>query len=195
MGIAYTSMNGNVNIYRERNAVGAVDYTFGILVDKSGSQRNRIMTVFESCVMVAEATEQAGIKTFMLPWNEKPGEIKPLNESYSKHAGRLSTDILHSCGGTYEAPSLILAKDEFLRTSPGSKKVLITITDGETQYKNESRQLINELHQAGVSCCAISIAHPKPPKHYDESHYIPDAQVLMTLLPRIINQVVKKGRR
>jgi hypothetical protein len=59
MGIAYTSLNGNVNIYRERNNVGAVDYTFGIIVDKSGSQRNRIRQVFDSCVIVAEATERA----------------------------------------------------------------------------------------------------------------------------------------
>lgn len=195
MGIAYKSLNGNSNIYRERNAVGAIDYTFGIIVDKSGSQMRRIKTIYEACVVVAEATEQAGISTFMLPWNNAPDEIKPLGDSYSKHAGRLTADILNSNGGTYETPALILSKDEFLRTRPGSKKVLITITDGETHKPNESIQLINELHELGVSCCAISIAHPHPPKYYEESHYIPDAQALMTLLPRIINQVVKKGRR
>ena len=115
--------------------------------------------------------------------------FKRISQPLRDYAPQLARSLGRPRGGTYEAPALVWAQDEFKKAR--GTKVLITITDGETRRPHDSQVVIQELHDAGVRCTAISIKHAVP-KHYPHSTRINDAHELVKLLPNIINEVVRK---
>jgi hypothetical protein len=192
-GVAWRSLAGNNDIFRDRTEVGALDYSFGIIVDMSSSQAQRRKALLESAVLVAEALEGAGLKWFMLPWNEYPQRGKRFRDPLSRRKGSLGRHIGSPWGGTYEAPALIFAEDEFGR-APSHHKFMITLTDGQTRAPHESKSLVEDLEDQGVRCMGIGVQY-KAPAHYPERMSVDDAAELVRILPLLIGQVVKKGRR
>lgn len=194
LGLAPSSLTGNMNVFRTRTEVGAIDYTFGFIVDVSASQRGRALPLLDASVLVAEACERAGVNWFMLPWDHEPHGFKRTRHQLIDHKGHLGASIRWPRGNTYEAPALIMVEDEFKRIRSGHR-FLITITDGQTTRKDESMEMIQELHKLNVKALAIAVAYHQPPTHYDHSWAVDTAEELSTLLPRILSEVMRKGGR
>lgn len=190
---AYRASAGNPRIFRKREAIGDIDYTFGILVDRSSSMRGKATPTLYATVLIAEALEKANLGCVIVSWNMHPVAIKPMGGSIAKHKGELGSAIGKPAGGTYEAPALLIAYDEFKRARSGHRMVF-TITDGETAKINESRQLIQELRDLGVKSVSIGVGYP-PASYYDEQLEVADAAELARILPRFINSIVRKGGR
>jgi cobalamin biosynthesis protein CobT len=187
---AFRSLISDFAIFRDRQEIGDHEYAFLITVDRSGSQSQRIQQILESVVLVTESLERAGLPCAVIPWDTVPQGRKSFSEPLSSARDRLSRYVGRVGGGTYEAPALIIAQEEFRKVR--GKKVLITITDGQTNNPEESAALMMELEREGVSCLAISVKCAVP-RHYRHSIRIEDAAELSRILPTFIAQTIRRG--
>lgn len=195
---AKRAVAGNNRIFRKRTEIGSHDYTFGIVVDTSGSMASKVVLGKKACywaleglVVIAEALDRAGMKTFVVTHDTDLKSGKQVTQRLADEAEQLGADVWHSTGGTYEAPALIVAEEEFLRST--GHKVLFVISDGKTRSPDHSRSLVQELEKKGVMTIAIGIAID-PPQHHPVRVRISGAPDLQTVLPRLINAIVRKGR-
>lgn len=189
---AYRAAAGNPRIFRKRHALGALDYTFGVIIDRSGSmQGQKLDAAFRCTVLVAEALYRAQLPCFIIPWQTEPDHLKPAKADLKPHKGMLGGLLAHSGGGTYEAPALVMAQEQFAMV-PSGHRMMFTITDGQTQSPEESKQLIGELRDHGVRCVAIGLGF-RPADHYDITLELQDPLELAHLLPRFINETMRKG--
>jgi hypothetical protein len=171
--------------------IGKPDYSFALLIDVSSSQSPRSKPLLQAAVLVAEALDRAGLPFLCIPWCDSPETMKPFRAKLNRHRGHLAGAIGHPRGGTYEAPALGLAYDE-LRRQMGFR-TLITITDGETTRKDESKRVISELQSINVDCIGIAVAYSKEPAHYPKRMKTMDPRTLATILPKLIVKKVPKG--
>jgi hypothetical protein len=185
--------------------VGALDYTFGILGDCSSSMGelprdelgNRVgdkkwIAQSRAIVLLGEALEKSGISWFVLPWESTLRERKPIHHPISRHKAQIGADLTHPSGGTYEAAALVAAQEEFARVRSGHR-VLFVLSDGETLCKDESELLLDELEDMGVRVIAIGVGIPAP-EHHRIQVSLESPEELTEILPRLVNEVVKKGR-
>jgi hypothetical protein len=191
---AYRAYAGNPRIFRKRTTVGDLDYTFGIIIDISGSMNGiEITNARATTVLIAEALDKAGLGLFVIPWDDGPAHLKPINEPLARHAEELGSYLSRGRGGTYEAPALVMAQEQMAAVKSGTK-MLFVISDGGTMNPQESQQLAKEIQQSGVQVVAIGINFP-PAAHYDHKLNVSSAAELIHVLPRFINEVVKRGHR
>lgn len=198
MGLASSSLRGNMNVFRTLEEVGAHDYVFGILVDVSSSQSYRRQELLKATVLMAEACDNAQLDTFVLPWSDHPGDMKRVRESLKNHRGRLGSTIDWPRGGTYEAPALVLAGEEFDKVQ-SSHKMLVCITDGETRNSMESRELISELVDEGVRVIGVAVGESCEELNLEQYSEVdrlnaPDAKELVQLLPLLLTSMMRKGQ-
>jgi hypothetical protein len=190
---------GNNHIFRQRKAIGAQDYTFGILTDVSGSMKEygsskypkKCTPALIATVIIAEACERNGLGTFVVPWEFVVREWKPLHVPLREKTGQIGADIMKPDGGTYEAPALLVAVDEFARVRSGHK-MLFVISDGETRGKSESKTIAEDLEARGVRVVAIGLG-VQPASHYSTRVHVSDPGELIEVLPRFINEMMRKG--
>lgn len=192
---AYRASAGNVKIFRKREQMGSLDYTFGLIVDRSGSMSGReIQAAGDSVVMFVEALEKVGLPNFVVPWDTLPQHVKPIDQRVGPHKRTLGYLVTHADGGTYEAPALVIAEEQFARVRSGHK-LLFVISDGDTSNIPESQQLARELEEdLGVRVVAVGIGF-EPPRHYHNRLRVGSASELREVLPRYINEMVKRGGR
>lgn len=188
---AFRSLISDFSIFRDRTEVGEHDYNFLIAVDRSGSQGSRIGKILESVVLVVESLERAGLRNAVIPWDTVPQSRKGFMDPLSHEMkDRVGSYVSRTGGGTYEAPVLIIAQEEFRKVR--GRKVLITITDGQTNNPDESERLMAELESEGVVCLAISVKCAVP-RHYRHSIRIDDVSDLSRLLPTFVAQTIRRG--
>jgi hypothetical protein len=212
-GKAYRLRTGSIKVFQQPGVIGGTDYTFGLLVDASGSMFSfrrddngdtivnpdgsmpptEAQSAFEACVLVAEALEEAGLGVFLIFWDKEMRHVKPLYEPLRIHRGPIGAIMGASGGGsdTIESPAIGRALEEF-EFVPHGRRMLITITDGATSTKEESKELLEELEQQGVRCLTIRIGD-EPGDHYQRGYRVEHADELVKLLPRIVNEVVSRG--
>jgi hypothetical protein len=192
---AYRAKAGNPRIFRQRHSIGSHDYTFGIIVDRSGSMGSgagsNLGKAFEVAVMISEALEKVDLPCFIIPWDDGPNHVKRAKQRLGPHKQMLGGLFNSGGGGTYEAPALVIAQEEFAKITSGHR-LMFTITDGGTNSPEESKQLIDELHEMGVRTVAIGINF-QPARHYRDTLRVSNASELATILPRFINQMVRRG--
>lgn len=194
---------GNVRVFRQPGTIGGLDYTFGILVDTSGSMyasrperlvrgRREIDWAYDACVLVAEALERAGLGFFVVLWDVEMPHVKPLHEPLVAHRSPLGSVLGRDKGGgkTIESPALAKALDEMEKVK-GGRKMLITITDGGTSTIEESKELLEELAGMHVQALTIRIGE-EPAAHYRHGYKVEHADELVQLLPRLINSVIRR---
>jgi hypothetical protein len=74
---------------------------------------------------------------------------------------------------------------------PG-RRMLICITDGISDTKEESAELLVEAEADGIQAVTVRIGG-EPGAHYKHGYSVDHAEELVQLLPRLINQVVRRG--
>lgn len=192
---APSSLTGNTRIFRDRHAVGSLDYNFGLGVDVSSSQSSRSRKILEAVVLILTSLENNDLGNCCIPWDDSPGVMKPIGRPLKRFAPYLAGAITNCINGTYEAPSLVAMIDEFAKTSRTATNVFIQITDGQTMGPGESIQLVEELEAMGVYCIGIGVGCSAP-HHYEtngKGYSIRKAEELVTLFPSIVNRVIKRG--
>lgn len=189
---------GDNRIFRKRTSIGAHDYVWGILPDVSGSMKSNAKDghpkadhALRATVLLGEAFQRARYGWFVIPWEYALRTRKALYGRLVDVKDQVGADIKHATGGTYEAPALIAAQEEFIGSS-SSHKILFVISDGQTGEIHESEQLIAELEEMGVYVIGIGIGID-PPKHHSVKIRVDDAGDLVHQLPRLVNEIARKG--
>jgi hypothetical protein len=193
---AYRASAGNPRIFKSREAVGDLDYTVGIGVDCSGSMKQadgrKAKSAYDATVIVAEALEKVGLTSIIVPWETTVGFIKPAHEKLANHRGPLGSQLRASAGGTTEVCGLIVLQEQMRGVTSGHKLVFM-ITDGETSRIDESQALIAEMEREGVIMVGIGIGGFQPHRHYKNRVKVDTVEELGVVLPRLINDFVKRG--
>jgi hypothetical protein len=189
--LAYRATAGNPRIFRKRTAVGAKDYTFALLLDVSGSMTNEIEKLLRTTIMVGTAFERVGIKTIIIPWHSTLMGIKRAQDPIASAKGFLVNSMSHARGGTTEINALVAAQDELSKVK--GLRFLITVTDGQTNFPEQSTLVMRELEDDGVFSVGIGIGMP-PPAHYKHGLSVASVADLAIELPRLIGNLVKKGQ-
>lgn len=195
---ARRAVAGNNRIFRKRRDIGSHDYTFGIVCDVSGSMRRpgedgrRLNDhVLDTCVLMAESLDRAGMNVFIVAHESILCAGKAVRQRLPDVAEQIAADINWSGGGTYEAPALVYSQEQFRQVRSGHK-VLFVLSDGQTHSKEHSEQLVRELMREGVRVIGIGL-NIDPPDHHPHRIRVDSAAVLPSLLPRLVNEVVRKG--
>jgi hypothetical protein len=191
---AFRSMQGNMNIYRDRHSLGAVDYTFWVTVDVSSSQRSRARELLRGVVLIVESLERAGLKVGLQTWNTTPGIVKMPYDSIEQFRGIIGSTIDRPYGNTYEAPALLTAYDALEKVK--GDRVLITLTDGKTQGRAESQDVLEALKDMGVSCLGVGIGlgiKLEDMGHYEHAMHVDSADELLVQLPKFVDTRIRRG--
>jgi len=189
-------------IMRKRHSIGSLDYTFGIINDTSGSMQSPqipymgknaklAMVALDATVLVAEALDKANLPYFLIEHCTRLHTVKKFDDKLRPLAENVGADIALSSGGTYEAPALIVAQEEFRKVRSGHK-MLFVISDGHTSGIDESVQLVQEMLREGVHVVALGLGID-PPAHHPVRIRVDDLSHLPEMLPKLINEVVRKG--
>jgi len=194
---ARRAVAGDNRIFRKRQTIGDIDYTIGIVVDVSGSMgegdisgRPKWESALDACVILTEAAEGAGLKTFIVPVDTQTKRVKgvftPLNDAVR---GTLSWD-LQPAGGTNVAPGMVTAQDE-LAKAQGSRRILFVISDGETSDPAGCAALEEEIRQMGIPTAALAIGLDEDAlPHHSLVVHLSEAGEMVRVIPRLINQMV-----
>jgi VWFA-related protein len=115
-----------------------VPVSIGILVDNSGSMREKRAAVTKAVVNLVKASNKDD-EAFVVNFNDEPY----LDQDFTSDVNlmREALDRLDSRGGTALYEAVIAAADHLAKLGRKDKKVLLVITDGED---NESRQTLEE---------------------------------------------------
>lgn len=201
---ARRAVAGDNRIFRKREVIGEHDYTIGLVVDCSGSMNERDDAsgtpkkehALRASVLIAEAAEKAGLRTFIVPFANSckrvKGSLQKLDDSVRADLG---ADIGSPTGGTAESWALVAAQDELAKV-PRSRRILFVISDGETSGPDLAASLEHEIREMGVPTVALALglAEGALPHHSTVAH-VSHAGELLTLIPRLINeQLMHKGR-
>jgi uncharacterized protein with von Willebrand factor type A (vWA) domain len=190
---AYRLPAGSANVFRRSGTFGGHDYNFALLVDTSGSMWSyEIRRAFEATVLIAEAFEQARLGCMIILWDAVMRHVRPIREPLGEHRGAIGA-IMGATGGggdTIDSPAIARAQDELKQL--GGQRMLIEITDGGSATKRESEQLIKELVSDGILAVTIRIGG-QPASYFPHRYQVQHADELVQLLPRIINEVVRRG--
>jgi hypothetical protein len=189
---AWRSLTGDMNVFRTPTQIGARDYTFAVTIDRSSSQCDVAEELLDATALICEGIERAGLGLFAIPWDRGPHVHKPFGQPLKEYKGVLGGAVGRPSGGTYEAPALVIAQ-QALRTVSSGHKILITITDGATSNQPESETVLAELEHEGVRCIGISVNADYDPTHYPRRFNVPSPAELTQLLPRLVNEQVRKG--
>lgn len=194
---AKRAVAGNNRIFRRRHTIGAHDYTFGIVDDCSGSMRSghepAAPHVLDMTVLLSEAFERAEMNYFIITHDTLMLSGKTITQSIRSVDEQIAADIVLSNGGTYECPALIVAQEQFRRVVSGHK-VMFVLSDGRTTNIPHSQAIVNELGMEGVRVIGVGLRQ-QPPAHHPQGIRVDDVTQLPAILPRLINDIVRKGGR
>jgi hypothetical protein len=143
-------------------------------------------------VTIVEALEAMGIDYFVTIWETELVAVKPIK---SKLTGREKEKMIKWInppgGGTYEAKGLMSAELAFKNTK-NAKKILLSITDGQTQNPEESKWYLDRIRSYGVIDVGIGVGIPAP-KHYINKISVRNLNALTLELPKILGMLIKRG--
>ena len=139
--------------------------------DLSGSMSGDIKLVRELSVIFSGATqtisvgaelEQHSLKASFasVGYNDDAFEILPLTDNPTYADIAQSYRKLQADGGTYEAPALRMVADRIdkLERSESVVDIVVVITDGETKWEEESREVIKKLQELGAKLMAFQFS-------------------------------------
>ncbi|HLJ89131.1 MAG TPA: VWA domain-containing protein [Candidatus Angelobacter sp.] len=115
-----------------------IPVSIGIVVDNSGSMRQKRAAVTKAVVNLVQASNPQD-EAFIVNFNDEPY----LDQDFTSDIGlmREALDRVDSRGGTALYDAVIAAADHLAKLSKHEKKVLLVVTDGED---NESREPLEQ---------------------------------------------------
>jgi Ca-activated chloride channel homolog len=119
-----------------------IPVSIGVLVDNSGSMREKRLAVSKAVVNLVKASNPQD-EVFIVNFNDEPW----IDQDFTADVNlmREALDRLDSRGGTALYDAVIASADHLAKAAKREKKVLIVVTDGED---NESRESLEQAVRA-----------------------------------------------
>ncbi|WP_302084051.1 VWA domain-containing protein [Salinibaculum rarum] len=154
---------GSTNVMRRVDEGEQKDYSVVIVLDRSGSMRDRIETAEKSVVAFAKGLEDLGINVCIIDMFDNRGRlISPFDQDIDRAKERLMT--AETDGGTPLHDPLNIARRR-LELERGATFVL-SVTDGQPHDEEAYRE---ELRQAMMPVMGLTLAF-----HHDEGDIPPE---------------------
>jgi len=119
-----------------------IPVSIGILVDNSGSMREKRAAITKAVVNLVKASNSLD-EVFVVNFNDEPYMDQDFTSNVSQM--REALDRLDSRGGTALYDAVIASADHLAKAAKREKKVLLVVTDGED---NESRVSLEQAIRA-----------------------------------------------
>lgn len=119
-----------------------IPVSIGILVDNSGSMREKRAAITKAVVNLVKASNPSD-EVFVVNFNDEPYMDQDFTSNVSLM--REALDRLDSRGGTALYDAVIASADHLAKAAKRDKKVLLVVTDGED---NESRESLEQAIRA-----------------------------------------------
>lgn len=192
-GHAHRSLRGDMRVFRKKTIAGRVDDDFMITVDMSYSQSGRVRELLASTVVASEAIEKCEMGLAIVTWDGKMRHFKTWEKPLQSVKGAIGYDLSHAAGGTVESRALRVAEAMIIpRLRMGRQVFLITLTDGQTQKVEDSKEIIYDMEQAGVKTIGIGVMHTAP-RHYKTQLEVANSEELANVLPNLLRDIVRRG--
>lgn len=151
---------GNPRVFYRKSESNEVNTAISIVIDSSGSMTaTRRSSAQKLMVLLGEATKQLDIALEIIGFTSgDPGVfmIKPFEKSYRQSVGRIGGYGQLSGGGTELGNALMQAAYRLAeREEP--RKLLIAITDGETDDEELTSQAVELISHSGIELLAFGI--------------------------------------
>jgi hypothetical protein len=201
-GVARLAVQPDTAFARRRHAPGW-DTAVAILLDgsesmKLGPRSSRIAAAEAASRLIAQAVEEIGCRCLMGTFRSgREGRIdfpidKPLDRPLKACPWR--PDMKKASGGTPLSPVLIEAGN-MLAGAKETKKVILTLTDGECNFRREGVELaLRYLARRGIDCVAIGVGSYMPSASFKLRLSCPDVRTLADAGLKSLAAVLKASR-
>lgn len=196
----HSSAYGNTRVFRQISAIEGKSYVFGVLIDTSASMEameTARVSLIDPVVIVTEALEMAGISSFVIGWDGSIHIGKHVTQKLSDdRKGAMAKSFWPKGYTTYEAPALLAAEKQFRAGPQDATRVLITITDGATKNRSESKTLLRKMKEGmGVRDISIFVGSARSAtntSHHQTRLIVDDLAELSTELPKLLAEIVRR---
>jgi len=152
---AFKVFENNVEQHIKAFAEDDVPVSMGIVIDNSGSMRDKKANVNEASLGLVKASNPQD-EVFIIGFNDSAY----LDQDFTNNIKQLeqALDKTETRGGTAMRDAIHLAIDHMKKYAKRDKKVLLVITDGADNNSDESlEQLVRESRQSGVLIYSIGL--------------------------------------
>ncbi len=152
---AFKVLENNVEQHIKAFAEDNVPVSMGIVIDNSGSMRDKKASVNEASLGLVKASNPQD-EVFIIGFNDSAY----LDQDFTSNIKQLeqALDKTETRGGTAMRDAIHLALDHMKKHAKRDKKVLLVITDGADNNSDESlEQLVRESRQSGVLIYSIGL--------------------------------------
>lgn len=152
---AFKVFENNVEQHIKAFAEDDVPVSMGIVIDNSGSMRDKKASVNEASLSLVKASNPQD-EVFIIGFNDSAY----LDQDFTSNIKLLeqALDKTETRGGTAMRDAIHLALDHMKKHAKRDKKVLLVITDGADNNSDESlEQLVRESRQSGVLIYSIGL--------------------------------------
>lgn len=146
--------------------------SLGILIDNSGSMRNRRAKVEAAALALARASNRLD-EVFVVNFADKPQIDVPMTNDLSALESGIGR--LDSIGGTAMRDAVELGAQYLNDHASRDRKVLVLITDGLDNASAASAERIRkQVSQSDIVICAIALPHDDPGRANQGRHDLDD---------------------
>src|SRR5579862_8602400 len=139
-----------------------VPVSMGIIIDNSGSMRDKRAKVAAASLALVKASNQLD-EVFIVDFNDDAYLDQPLTSDIKKLEAAL--DKIDSKGGTAMRDAIGMSLDYVKDKGRREKKVLLVVTDGNDNTSNESlEQLVRRAEQSEVLIYSIGLLNEEEPR-------------------------------
>ncbi len=152
---AFKVFENNVEQHIKAFAEDDIPVSMGIVIDNSGSMREKKASVNEASLGLVKASNPQD-EVFIIGFNDSAY----LDQDFTSNIKLLeqALDKTETRGGTAMRDAIHLALDHMKKFAKRDKKVLLVITDGADNNSDESlEQLVRESRQSGVLIYSIGL--------------------------------------
>lgn len=152
---AFKVFENNVEQHIKAFAEDDIPVSMGIVIDNSGSMREKKASVNEASLGLVKASNPQD-EVFIIGFNDSAY----LDQDFTSNIKLLeqALDKTETRGGTAMRDAIHLALDHMKKFAKRDKKVLLVITDGADNNSDESlEQLVREARQSGVLIYSIGL--------------------------------------
>lgn len=139
-----------------------VPVSMGILIDNSGSMRDKRTKVAAAALALVKASNPQD-EVFIVNFNDDAYLDQPLTSDVKKLEEAL--DKIDARGGTAMRDAIGMSINYVKEKGKHDKKVLLVITDGNDNTSNESlEQVVRQAQQSGVLIYSIGLLNEEEPR-------------------------------
>jgi Ca-activated chloride channel homolog len=179
-----------------------VPVSMGILIDSSGSMRNKRTQVAAAALALVKASNPQD-EVFIVDFNDDPYLDQPFTNDMNKMEAVLNK--LGARGGTAMRDAISMSLDYVKDKGKREKKVLLVVTDGNDNTSNISlERLVRKAQRSGVLIYCIGLLNEEEPHDAREAkhalkalseasggmyYYPKDLTEVQTITPQVAHEI------